>query len=105
MIMNEQLFNVLKEKGITQKQLSKMTGISESTISDWKTKGKVPGIDKIMLISKAISVSPNELLRGEGEKLEVDEIIRMLEGLDLNDKKDLLKYLEGVIENSNSVKK
>ncbi|SCZ76115.1 helix-turn-helix domain-containing protein [Pseudobutyrivibrio xylanivorans] len=95
---NEHIFQVMKEKGITQKQLSKMTGISESTISDWKTKGKVPGIDKIMLVSKAIGVSPNELLRGESEPLDVNEIIRMLEGLDLKDKKYLLAYLKGVLK-------
>ncbi|SDH91779.1 Helix-turn-helix [Pseudobutyrivibrio sp. 49] len=95
---NEHIFHVMKEKGITQKQLSKMTGISESTISDWKTKGKVPGIDKIMLVSKAIGVSPNELLRGESEPLDVNEIIRMLEGLDLKDKKYLLAYLKGVLK-------
>ncbi len=50
MLISERIFELLKEKGITQKEFSELTGISQSTISDWKRKKTNPASDKIMLI-------------------------------------------------------
>ena len=52
---------ILKERGITQKQFSKMTGIAESTISDWKRKGFNPSADKIGIICGALNITLDEL--------------------------------------------
>jgi transcriptional regulator with XRE-family HTH domain len=52
---------ILKERGITQKQFSKMTGIAESTISDWKRKGFNPSADKIGVICDALNITLDEL--------------------------------------------
>ncbi len=52
---------ILKERGITQKQFSKMTGIAESTISDWKRKGFNPSADKIGIICDALDITLDEL--------------------------------------------
>lgn len=101
-IMNNQIFKVLKEKGITQKQLSKMTGIPESTISEWKNKGKVPGIDKILLISEALGVSPNTLLKDGTSDNDVESIIHMVDALSKSDKKYLLSYLQGILTINNN---
>ena len=38
MIISERIFQVLKEKRISQKYFSEQTGIAQSTISDWKRK-------------------------------------------------------------------
>lgn len=51
----------MKERGITQKQFSKMTGIAESTISDWKRKGFNPSADKIGIICDALDITLDEL--------------------------------------------
>ncbi|WP_197026883.1 helix-turn-helix domain-containing protein [Butyrivibrio sp. FCS014] len=37
----------MKERGISQKEFSRMTGIAESTICDWKRKGFNPSSGKI----------------------------------------------------------
>ena len=39
-------------------------GISQSTVSDWKIKKNNPSADKIMIICKALDISPYELLAG-----------------------------------------
>ena len=62
MNISENIFKILKEKHMTQKEFSKRTGIAESTISDWKTKGNIPQSDKIQAICEALEVSPYELL-------------------------------------------
>ena len=65
MNINERIFDKLKEKGMSQKELSKLTGISQSTISDWKNHNKVPGSDKLLLISKALGITVDELISDE----------------------------------------
>ncbi len=64
MIISERIFELLKEKGITQKEFSELTGISQSTISDWKRKKTNPAADKIMLICDVLKITPYELLSG-----------------------------------------
>ena len=53
----------MNERKITQIELSQSTGISQSTISDWKRKGTNPAADKIMKICKILDVTPEELLQ------------------------------------------
>ena len=69
MIISERIFNLLKERNISQKEFSIQTGISQSTISDWKHKQTNPAADKIMLICDVLDITPYELLSGvENEK-------------------------------------
>ena len=62
MIISERIFELLKIKGISQKDFSKLTGISQSTISDWKTKKTNPAADKIKIICDVLELTPTELL-------------------------------------------
>ena len=64
MTISERIFELLKERGYTQKEFSKKTGIAESTISDWKKKGTNPVSDKILVICDVLEVSPYYLLSG-----------------------------------------
>ena len=38
MIISEKIFELIKARGMNQKEFALATGISQSTISDWKTK-------------------------------------------------------------------
>lgn len=70
MLISERIYQYMKEKGITQLEFSKRTGISQSTVSDWRRKGTNPSADKIMIICDVLDISPYELLLGtENEKL------------------------------------
>lgn len=62
MIISERIFQRLKELGISQKEFAEATGITPSTISDWKRKKTNPASDKLMVICKALQLTPNELL-------------------------------------------
>lgn len=64
MLISERVFEILKHKDITQKEFAIRTGISQSTISDWKTKKTNPASDKIMLICDVLEITPYELLSG-----------------------------------------
>ena len=64
MIISERIFELMKEKGMTQREFSKLTGIAQSTICDWKRKKTNPAADKLMVICDVLQVSPYELLSG-----------------------------------------
>ena len=75
-MISDNIFRILKEKEITQKELSDRTGISQSTISDWKHKGLNPASDKILTICDALGVTPYELLKQDEKGYEGDILIR-----------------------------
>ena len=54
----------MEEKGISQKEFADRTGISQSTVSDWKRRGTNPSAEKIMNICEVLDISPYELLSG-----------------------------------------
>ena len=56
------LKSIMSERKITQSELSKRTGIRQSSISDWLNGCYEPKQDKIYLIAQALGVSPSWLL-------------------------------------------
>ncbi len=81
MKINDRIFDLIKEKGITQKEFSARTGIPQSTISDWKGKDLNPSAGKILKICEVLDVTPYELL-GAGDPDEKDEYIMVGRGTD-----------------------
>lgn len=109
MIISERIFAILKEKGISQKTFSEMTGIAESTISDWKRKKTNPGADKILLISEALGISAYELLgsakrdgKQQAKYVVVDadteeyKLLESFSALESDDRTRLFGYLEAL---------
>lgn len=70
MLISERIYKYLAEKGMSQIEFAKRTGISQSTISDWRRKGTNPSADKIMIICEVLGISPSELLSGVESKLQ-----------------------------------
>ncbi|MBE5871085.1 MAG: helix-turn-helix transcriptional regulator [Lachnospiraceae bacterium] len=64
MTISDRIFEKLRQVNMTQKEFSEQTGISQSTISEWKSKRTNPTSEKIMLICKVLDVTPEWLLSG-----------------------------------------
>lgn len=64
MTISEKIFKRLEQINISQKEFAEKTGISQSAISDWKRKKTNPTADKILIISEALGITPNDLLSG-----------------------------------------
>ena len=62
MTIGERIIELIRVKGMTQKEFSERTGIPESTISDWKKKKTNPISDKILTISSVLGVNAYDLL-------------------------------------------
>ncbi|MGN0495342.1 MAG: helix-turn-helix domain-containing protein [Lachnospiraceae bacterium] len=114
MIISERIFQILKDKNMSQNAFAKKVGLASSTISDWKTKKTNPSADKIMDICKVLEVTPEQLLTGKGidedyvenkykevkEEQEISkEDIRIIEdihGMKEAQRKRLMKYIEAL---------
>ncbi len=64
MTISERIFERLEQLDMTQKELSKRTGIKETAISEWRKKKTNPSSEKIIPICEALNVTPEWLLSG-----------------------------------------
>ena len=62
--ISDRIFDKLKQIDMSQKTFSEKTGISQSTISEWKSKRTNPTSEKIMIICSVLGVTPEWLLSG-----------------------------------------
>ena len=96
----EKIFDLIRERGMTQKEFSQRTGIAESTISDWKRKGLNPSADRLPAICKALGVSADELLGRDEYDYSIDSDIEILvekyRNLDPDMRARLIAYLDGL---------
>jgi transcriptional regulator with XRE-family HTH domain len=60
--MYENYERILKERGLTNYKVSKDTGIAQSVLSTWKTKGTTPRVDKLQILAEYLGVSVDYLL-------------------------------------------
>ena len=58
---------LLKEKGMTQADLSRATGISTGLISQWKKKMQSPSAEKLKLVADVFGVTVDYLMNGENK--------------------------------------
>ena len=76
---------LLKERNVTAYQVGKATGISTSTLSEWKNGKYTPKMDKVQKIAEYFNVSVDYLLGNEktspAELTEDDELNIYLEEL------------------------
>ena len=112
MIISERIFQILKDKNMSQNSFAKQVGLASSTISDWKRKKTNPSADKIMDICRVLGVTPEQLLTGKGidedfveckskkVKMEVEiskddiRILKDIHTMKNEQRKRLMKYIE-----------
>ena len=95
MTINERLFMVMKDKGISIRELARRTGITASTISDWNTKHTNPTAEKIPVVCEALGITTSYLLKGKEETdfVLTDEEKSLIESFRNTDEKSRKRYL------------
>ena len=98
MIISQKIFDLMKAKGMNQKDFALATGIAQSTISDWKTKGTNPAADKIMVICDVLGVTPVELLTSgdQFKSYEPDKAIIVAPGTEKYELLEMIKQMDDV---------
>jgi transcriptional regulator with XRE-family HTH domain len=92
-MMYEVFAQLLQEKGITPYRVHKETGVAQSTLSDWKTKGCTPSVENLVKIAKYLDVTVDALIGQENKKpvTKTDDGLSKLES-------DFIKLLRRVPE-------
>ena len=75
-----------KEKGLTQKQLGDMIGLSDRAVSRWENGIGLPDVEILVPLSEALGVTVDELLAGEEKR----RCSQRLSKVDLTDGDSLL---------------
>ena len=60
--MYENYEKIVKAKGLTNYKVSKDTGIAQSVLSNWKTKGTTPRPEKLQILAEYLGVTVDYLL-------------------------------------------
>ena len=71
------MFELMRQRNITAKQLSEATGISAGNISDWKSGRSKPSMEKLAILANYFNVSTDFLL-GVKSGQQVDDNVRMV---------------------------
>lgn len=68
MNLGERLFELRKEKKLTQDDVAEKLNVTRQTVSKWETNQSTPDFDKIVPLCELYEISPNELLTGEKQE-------------------------------------
>jgi len=70
MTVGERLFNLRKEKNLSQEELANALDVSRQTISKWETDQSTPDFDKIIPLCNYFGITSDELLTGNSNIIE-----------------------------------
>ena len=74
MELNKKLYELRKQKGISQEELSEKLNVSRQTLSKWELGTSTPDMEKLIAISDYFEISLDELVLGkEKENLHSEE--------------------------------
>lgn len=72
MNIGEKLFELRKNKNLTQDDVAEKLNVTRQTISKWETNQSTPDFDRIVPLCELYGISPNGLLIGEKQEHETD---------------------------------
>lgn len=102
MKFSTRLREVLKEKGINQTELSKITGISKSVISEWLSDKYEPKQDKVYIVAEKLSVSPSWLFGVSSEKVVKSDVMSIYNQLTPPRQTKVYKFAEHQLKEQNN---
>lgn len=67
MIIGRNIFELRKEKGISQEELANLLEVSRQTVSQWENGQTQPNIDNLLRLKEIFGVSVDEMLKNDSE--------------------------------------
>ncbi len=65
MDIGEKLFELRKQKNLSQEEVAEKLNVTRQTVSKWETNQSTPDFDKIIPICELFEISTEELLTGK----------------------------------------
>jgi transcriptional regulator with XRE-family HTH domain len=105
MSFGKNLAKVRKDRGLTQEELVKISGVGISQIRRYEANKSTPSLDAIVRLVKALGASIDEMVFDKATAIAENKIIdselleqfEMISGMDEEERKLVKKVLEGVI--------
>lgn len=90
MEFNNKLYNLRKQKGLSQEELANRLNVSRQTVSKWEVGDSTPDMEKLIAISDLFEISLDELVMDKapkhiGENVSKSEIVSELKEKVLTD--------------------
>ncbi|EGQ3664541.1 helix-turn-helix transcriptional regulator [Staphylococcus pseudintermedius] len=79
-VLSENLEQLMKEKNVTQVELSEAIGVSQSTVSNWLKELKYPRITAIQLLADYFNVPKSRITEDKNEHVQQDNLAAHLDG-------------------------
>lgn len=84
MEFNNKLYELRKQKGLSQEELANRLNVSRQTVSKWEIGDSTPDMEKLMAISDLFEISLDELVLGKekissGDASRTSEVLEVLE--------------------------
>ena len=103
--ITDRIFELINSRGITQRELSELTGISTSAISDWKHKGTIPSAANVKKICKALGVEPEQIIGSTnsdvdfviGKNDDLYNFVKMYRDMERGMQKRVLAYVMAIM--------
>ena len=73
MNIGEKLFELRKNKNLSQEEVADKLNVTRQTVSKWETNQSTPDFDKIVPLCELFEISTDELLRGKKSESQVEE--------------------------------
>ena len=67
MDLGKRIFELRKEKNLSQGELAEMLDVSRQSISKWETNASIPELDKLLKMSEIFEISLDCLIKGNTE--------------------------------------
>ena len=67
MDLGKRIYDLRKEKNLSQGELAEMLDVSRQSISKWETNASVPELDKLLKMSEIFDISLDSLIKGTEE--------------------------------------
>lgn len=97
MEITKRLLELIGEKSLSQKDLSMITGLTESTISRYVSGERIPRGANLVKLAKALDTTVDDLLGNNREEDDIEEIINLVarnsEKMDVEDKMRIINLV------------
>jgi transcriptional regulator with XRE-family HTH domain len=107
-IFAQNLIALRKNKGLSQRDLARVSGISDRMIAYYETNTVIPPIDKLEILSKALDISISQLVDPESSDKDVLKYntrtlkrIKLLQQLPPEDQRKVETYIKDLLEKNN----
>lgn len=89
-IFSQNLIRFRKQKGYSQADLAKVSGISNRMIGHYETSDTIPPLEKIEALAKALGVKPSQLLESNSTSSQLDTDLSGIDTRSIKKLKDIL---------------